>query len=58
MLYKFSKCEVKAKKWISVQVWEKNTSATQILREINFGRIWVSKTAILTVLDILDFEFW
>ena len=59
MLQKFSKCEVKAIKWIYVQeVWKEDFSATQILREINFGKIWVSKTAILTVLEILDFEFW
>ena len=37
---------------------KKNISATQILREINFGRIWAYKTAILTVLKTLEFEFW
>ena len=57
MLQKFSKSEVKAIKWISVQVWKKNIFATQILREINLRRIWVSKTAILTVYKTLYFEF-
>ena len=51
------------------QIWKKireinvrkflNFSATQILREINFGHFWVPKTAILTIwaglnLEILD----
>ena len=36
----------------------KSNFDTYILREINFGKIWVSKAAILTAYEILDFEFW
>ena len=33
-------------------------SATQILRETNFGKCRSSKHAILTVLEALNFDFW
>ena len=32
-------------------------SATQILREINFGHFEATKTAILTIWVVLNFEF-
>ena len=34
-----------------------DSSATQILREINFGHFEASKTAILTIWAALNFEF-
>ena len=29
-----------------------------ILREINFGKIWISKIAIFTMSEAINFEFW
>ena len=29
-----------------------------ILLEINFGKIWISKIAIFTISETLNFEFW
>ena len=29
-----------------------------ILREINIGKIWMSKIAFFTISEILNFEFW
>ena len=33
-------------------------SPTHILREINFGHFEAQKTAILTILEALNFEIW
>ena len=39
-------------------VWKfKNFSTILILREINFGQFWASKTAILTLFKALNFDF-
>ena len=48
MLQKYSKCEIKTKNWIPVQV-SKNFSGAQILLESQ-------KTAILTMLEGQDFN--
>ena len=53
MLQKLWKWEVKAH---SVEIQEFNCHP--ILREINFGKIWISKIAIFTILETLNFEFW
>ena len=56
MLQKFSKCEVKAKNWISIRLWKKNTSATQILRETNFCKFQIAWFAIFV--NFKGPEFW
>ena len=39
-------------------MWKfQDLSATQILREINFGHFEAPKTAILTILEALNFEY-
>ena len=40
-------------------MWKfKNFTAAQILREITFGNFAISKTAMLVILDALNFDFW
>ena len=41
---------------LRLRVWKFNCHP--ILREINFGKIWVSKSAFFTILETLNFEFW
>ena len=53
MLQKFYKCEVKAH---SAGIQEINFH--QILCEISFGKIWITKIGFFTILDSLDFELW
>ena len=48
MLQKLSKCKVKVNRLY----------LPLILREINFGKIWISIIAIFTILETLNFEFW
>ena len=39
-----------------MEIQEFNCNA--VLREINFSKIWISKMAISTILETLNFEFW
>ena len=54
-LEKFARLDLKH---CTFTVWKlQNFSATEILREINFGHVEVSKTAIWTIYPALNFEF-